>query len=56
MLGYLIATSYAQVYATFANECGDVCCGKEDEGDLVVLDKRNVEAIVAVELDVGATQ
>lgn len=54
MLGYLVASCYAQVDTAFADECGDVGCGQEDERDGEVLDERDVEARVSVELDVTA--
>jgi hypothetical protein len=52
MLCYLVAPSYAQVYTTFSDERWDIGRGKEDERERKVLDKRDVEAGVSVELDV----
>lgn len=54
MLGDLVAASDTQVNATFAYESGDVGSGEKDQGDGEVLDEGNVQATVAVELDVGA--
>lgn len=54
MLGDLVASSDAQVNATLAHEGRDIGSGKEDQGEREVLDKGNVKARVAVELDVGA--
>lgn len=48
----LVAASDSEVDATFANECGDVCSGEEDEREREVLDECDIEARVAVELDV----
>ena len=50
----LVAAGDAQVYATFADEGGDVGCGEEDQGDGEVLDEGDVEAGFAAELDVAA--
>ena len=33
---------------------GYICCGEKDEGDLVILDKGDVVAMLATELDVSA--
>jgi hypothetical protein len=52
MLCYLVAPSYAQVYTAFSYECRDVGGGEEDERKRKVLDKRDIEAGVSVELDV----
>lgn len=54
MLGHSVSPSDAEVDAAFANECGYVCCGQEDEGKRQVLDEGYIEAVVAVELDVAA--
>lgn len=48
----LVAACDAQVNAALADEGGDVRGGEEDEGEGQVLDERNVQARVAVELDV----
>jgi hypothetical protein len=48
----LVPSCYSKVDATLANECGDISSGEEDERNREVLDERNVEARVAVELDV----
>ena len=52
MLFDLVAAGDSEVNATLANEGGDVSGGEEDEREREVLDERNVEARVAVELDV----
>ena len=52
----LVAASDAQVDAALADEGGDVSGGQEDEREREVLDQRNVQARVAVELDVGAVE
>jgi hypothetical protein len=52
MFGHLISACDAQVYATLPNKGGNIRSGKEDEGKREVLDESNVEAGVAVELDV----
>lgn len=52
MLGDLVAAGYAKVYTAFTNEGGDIGGRKKDERKWEVLDERNVEARVAVELDV----
>lgn len=56
MLRHLIAPGYAQIDAAFSDERGDVSGGEEDEGKRKVLDECNVEAGVAMELDVGAVE
>ena len=56
MLLDLVAASDAQVDAALADEGGDVSGGQEDEREREVLDQRNVQARVAVELDVGAVE
>lgn len=52
----LVAAGDSEVNAAFADEGGDVGGGEEDEREREVLDERNVEARVAVELDVGAVE
>lgn len=52
MLGNLVAACDSKVDAAFSDEGGDVGGGQEDEREGKVLDKRDVEAGVAVELDV----
>lgn len=54
VLGDDIAASDAEIDSALADECGNVGSGEEDEGERKVLDQGNVEAVVAVELDVGA--
>lgn len=48
----LVATGDSEVDTTFTDERGDIGCGEEDERKGQVLDERNVEAGVAVELDI----
>lgn len=50
MLGHLIFAGDAQVNFTLADERWDVCSGQEYQCDGEVLDKRNIEARVAMEL------
>jgi hypothetical protein len=52
MFCYLVAPCYAQVYATLSYECWDISGGQEDERERVVLNERDVETRVSVELDV----
>ena len=52
----LVAAGDSEVNAAFADEGGDVGGRQEDEREGKVLDERNVEARVAVELDVGAVE
>jgi hypothetical protein len=52
----LVAAGDSEVNTTFADEGGDVGGGEEDEREGEVFDERNVEARVAVELDVGAVE
>ena len=54
MLLNLVEAGDTEVYAALANKCGDVGCWEEDKGDGEVLDERNVEAVLALELNVGA--
>lgn len=54
VLGDDIATSDAEIDSALSDECGNVGSGEEDEGQRKVLDQGNVEAVMAVELDVGA--
>lgn len=54
MLGDCVSAGDSKVDSTLTNESGDIGGGKEDEGEREVLDKRNVEAVVTVELDVAA--
>lgn len=56
MLLDLVAASDAQVDAALADEGGDISGGQEDEREREVLDQRDVQARVAVELDVGAVE
>lgn len=46
----------SKVDPSFANESGDVCGGEEDQSNGVVLDESDVEARMAVELDVATGQ
>lgn len=50
----LVIARDAEVDAALADEGGDVGRGEEDEGDGEVLDEGDVEAALALELDVGA--
>ena len=52
----LVEAGDTEVHAALANKCGDVGCWEEDKGDGEVLDERNVEAVLALELNVGALQ
>jgi hypothetical protein len=54
VLGDDIATSDAEIDSALTNECGNVGSREEDKRERKVLDQGNVEAVVAVELDVGA--
>lgn len=56
VLGDDIATGDTEVDPSLADEGGNVGGGQEDEGERQVLDQGDVEAVVAVELDVGAGQ
>jgi hypothetical protein len=50
----LVPASNAEIDLAFANEGGDIGGGQEDEGDGVVLNEGDVEAVLAAELDVRA--
>ena len=39
MFSDLVAACDAEVYAAFANECGNVSSGEEDQSDVEVLDE-----------------
>jgi hypothetical protein len=52
MFSHLVAASYTQVDAAFANKGGNIGSGEEDECKRQVLDEGDVESRVAVELDV----
>jgi len=54
VLGDDIATSDAEIDSTLADECGNVGSREEDQGEREVLNQSDVEAVVTVELDVGA--
>ena len=54
MLCDLISTCDTQVYATLANECGDVCSREKDDSYFMVLDEGNIEARFTAEFYVGA--
>lgn len=56
MLLDLVATGDSEVDAAFADEGGDVGRGQEDEREREVLDECDVQARVAVELDIGAVE
>lgn len=56
MLFDLVTACDTQVDAAFADEGGDVGRGQEDKREREVLDQRDIEARVAVELDVGAVE
>lgn len=56
VLGDLVAAGDSQVDATLTHKGRDVGGGQEDEGNGQVLDQGNVEAAVAVELDVAAVE
>jgi hypothetical protein len=40
----LVAACYTQVYSSFTNEGGNVCCWEEYKGEREVLDKSNVQS------------
>lgn len=52
----LVVASDTEVDTALTNEGGDIGGGKEDEGNGEVLDERNVETVLATELDVGALE
>lgn len=52
MLGNGVAAGYTKTDSTFSNEGGDVCGGKEDQGNGEVLDKSNVEPRLSPKLDI----
>ena len=54
VLGDDIAASDAEIDSALADECGNVGSREEDKREREVLDQSDVEAVVAVELDVGA--
>lgn len=54
MFRNLISARYPQSDSAFANESGYVGCREEDKGDLMVLDEGDIEAVSALELNVGA--
>ena len=56
MLFDLVAAGDSEVNAAFADEGGDIGGGEEDEREGKVFDERNVEARVAVELNVRAVE
>lgn len=55
-LGHLIAPSNSKVHPALTNEGRNISRRQEDKGDLEVNTQRDVEARVAVELDVTAVQ
>lgn len=56
VLLHLVPARDAQVNLSFAYESGNVGRGEEDEGDGEVLDKGDVQAILAAELDVATLE
>jgi hypothetical protein len=54
MFRNLISARYPEIDSSFAHKSGYVGCGEKDKGYLMVLDKGDVEAVSALELDVGA--
>lgn len=50
----LVPSRNAKVNAALADKRGDVRSGQEDEGYGEVLDKGDVEAVLAAKLDIGA--
>lgn len=54
MLGNDIAASDSEIDSALADECGNVGSREEDERERKVLDQGDVEAVVTVELNVGA--
>lgn len=53
MLLHLVPARDAEVDLALANEGRNIRRGKEQQGDGEVLDKGNVEAVLALELDLG---
>ena len=53
MLGDLISPGDTKIDSTFADEGGYVRGGKEDEGDVMVLDQGNIEARFSPKLDIA---
>lgn len=56
MLGNLVSSSDTKIDFTFPHERRNICSGKEDQGQGQVLDQRNVQPVVAVELDIGSRE
>lgn len=56
VLGNLVASGDTKINTAFTDKGGDICGGKEDEGDRKVLDQGDVQAGFATELDVAAGQ
>jgi hypothetical protein len=56
VLLHLVEARDAEIDAALADKGGDVGGGEEDEGDGQVLDKGDVEAVLAAELDVSALE
>lgn len=54
MLPDLVPSRNAKVNAALADKRGDIRSGQEDEGYGEVLDKGDVEAVLAAKLDIGA--
>lgn len=54
MLGDLVATCNTKVYSALTYKGWYIGSWEEDEGDIMVLDKGNVEAGFPFELNVGA--
>ena len=56
VFGDLVATGDTEINTAFTDEGGDICGGKENEGDGKVLDQSDVQTGFATELDVAAGQ
>lgn len=54
MFRYLIVPCYPEVDSALSNKSRDIGGGEEDECEREILDKRNVESRMAVELNIGA--
>ena len=56
MLLNLVPSSDTKITTALTNKGGNIGGGKEDQSDRQVLDKGNIEAVLAAELDVGALE
>jgi hypothetical protein len=56
MFGDLITPSDAKVDTTFADESRNVCCRQEHQSKREILNECDVQPVVAVELDVRASE